>query len=615
MFDFSINTHPIFKHIGRVELARLMPFIDRLELNDGEKLFSIGDICEYFYLVEKGAISVKQSENEVVVRRVGDCVGLRALVSDTKTNADAFSVGNTIVIKIPKQKFNYIVEKHPPISIYMNTFLATNGEFNQSVIAEEKEDKIKTGSFLWKIAPAQNPVLFGIIISILMVMAITVLRKTVFNYQQVAIMLSIIGASVFWAFNVFSYHAVAVSIPLVLVIVGATTPDKVLIGFSTPSWFLVFCVFALSAAATHTGLVYRTVLYATRWFPKSYIGQAFAFAVAGVVLTPVIPSSNGRAALAGPLVQTICETLKLRKGSPAAIGIAMSALLGFGHMSSLFMNGTATCLLAFSLLPQETINKTTWGSWFLDSLPFTGIYFLVSFLFIINAYRPQKHNEIKETMVKPQLDSLGKITKQEGILLFVILLTILGFITQSLHHIQPAFIAGAGFIILFASNILTEKNIKTDIDWNFMLSFGALISLGSIISASGLPKLFSEELSPFLSHFKNSPTTFLVVVSLLVIIARFALPLPAGLLVGILPTVPIAVSIGINPIVIAFVVLIASNPWFMIHQNSVYQNFMEATSGKVFEHKTVWKMSFWQCVAIFIAIMASVPYWTFRGLM
>jgi branched-chain amino acid transport system substrate-binding protein len=444
--------------------------------------------------------------------------------------------------------------------------------------------------------------------------AYTILSAKGLSQSHVILITLLLGATILWSMDVFSYHAVTVALPLLAVLFGIAAPEKAFSGFSSPSWFLVLGVFAITAAIARTGLMYRLVLLIVRRFPPGYRSQTFALAVSGLILTPVIPSSNGRAALAGPLALTICETLRFKRGSPGAIGIAMACLLGFGHMSFMFMNGTATCFLALGLLPPEIGRSVTWTSWLVSALPLGGVYFIATFVGIIVLYAPKQTTVPQTEVINAQLKALGPMTRHEGLSLFTVIVTLIAFATQSLHQINGAWIAMLSFLLLFASNVLNEKNVRNDIDWNFMISFGALVGFGTLISASGLTAVTAEKLRPYLLGISGSPYLFLPVVSIATHLVRFALPLPAALLVGILSVVPISATVGIHPFVIALVLLISVNPWLVPYQNSIYLNMLESTEGKVFTHHQVRKLAALHIAAVLLAVVISIPYWQFSGL-
>ena len=296
------------------------------------------------------------------------------------------------------------------------------------------------------------------------------------------------------------------------------------------------------------------------------------------------------------------------------VGLAMAGLVGFGHMSSLFLNGTATCLLALGLLPAETARKITWGSWFTAALPLGLSYFLGCYLAIILLYRPNSRRQARNSALQSQLRTLGRFTRDEKLSLSAVLFTLVGFLSQPLHGIDSAWIAMSSFLLLFGLNVLDERAVRSDIDWNFLISFGALVSFGAVVSDSGLTRLAAALMRPYLSTLAGAPFLFLPLLALAITVARFALPLPAALLISILTVAPVASTMGINPFVIAQVALIAGNPWFFPYQNSIYLNLMQSTEGKLFSHSSARVLSYWQTAIVVAAIMVAIPFWRMGGL-
>jgi hypothetical protein len=97
-------------------------------------------------------------------------------------------------------------------------------------------------------------------------------------------------------------------------------------------------------------------------------------------------------------------------------------------------------------------------------------------------------------------------------------------------------------------------------------------------------------------------------------VLRFFLPLPAAQLVLLLSVLPVVGNSGIDPFVICLTVLISGNPWFSSYQNSIYAGLMEATEGALFDHHQTRRAAFAYLVAAQVAIIASIPYWQWLGL-
>jgi branched-chain amino acid transport system substrate-binding protein len=637
MQNIDFDKIPLFRELDRLERASLLPSLDREEHPAGHAVVRQGESGDALYVILAGKVRVSRvneqgERSEVASLGLGECFGEMALLSGAPRRADVIAINDLVLLKLSKKGFEKLFLKHPSVSAHLSVLLARRFASDPTGPGRPVEtDSDPAGSSL--LTGDHHPASFiskggvtirglftqsstiALAVTLLLCMgAYTILSAKGLSQSHVILITLLLGATILWSMDVFSYHAVTVALPLLAVLFGIAAPEKAFSGFSSPSWFLVLGVFAISAAIARTGLMYRLVLLIVRRFPPGYRSQTFALAVSGLILTPVIPSSNGRAALAGPLALTICETLRFKRGSPGAIGIAMACLLGFGHMSFMFMNGTATCFLALGLLPPEIGRSVTWTSWLVSALPLGGVYFIATFVGIIVLYAPKQTTVPQTEVINAQLKALGPMTRHEGLSLFTVIVTLIAFATQSLHQINGAWIAMLSFLLLFAGNVLNEKNVRNDIDWNFMISFGALVGFGTLISASGLTAVTAEKLRPYLLGISGSPYLFLPVVSIATHLVRFALPLPAALLVGILSVVPISATVGIHPFVIALVLLISVNPWLVPYQNSIYLNMLESTEGKVFTHHQVRKLAALHIAAVLLAVVISIPYWQFSGL-
>lgn len=635
----NYNDIPLFSSLSRLDRSRLLPHFTMLPFDADETIVLQGDMSDSLFLIASGSVRVRRrqldgSSIDIAILRRGECFGEVALLTGEPRSADVVAIGEqTVVLRLSRERFNNLMKQHNTLAIKIAGILAqrvnrTTGQAGEAcyrqpddLIAELESDEqelpsshgLRAGWSLGVQLRNRRFISSALAVALCSVTAL-LLKGNGMTGQQMILLLLLLGATVVWSFDAFSYHAVALALPLAAVLLKAASPDAAFSGFSHPSWFLVLGVFAISAAISHTGLMYRLVLMVVGYFPPSYRWQTFAMAFSGLLLTPVIPSSNGRAVLAGPLISNLSEILRFRRGSAGSIGMSMAALLGFGHMSFLFMNGTATCLLAFGLLPAAAASRVTWSSWFIAALPMGLVFFTISFLAVLIQYRPKVRRTSGSGIIKAQLNALGPCDTHEWITIIIVVASLFGFMTQSWHHINGAWIALASFFLLFSSGVLAEKSVRSDIDWNFLLSFGALVGFGGLISSSGLGTIMAGKVAPLLEPVTESPYAFLVTVSLGMYLLRFVLPLPAAQLVALLSVLPVVGVAGIDPFALCLVVLISCNPWFFPYQNSVYFSLLQATEGKVFDHHQTRRAAFAHIVAVQAAIVVSIPWWQHLGL-
>jgi len=640
--SINFDAIPLFASLSRLDRARLIPNCAMIAFSQGEAIVEQGEKGDSLFIITGGTAKVVRrqpdgSTVEIALLRAGECFGEVALLTGEQRTADVIAnVTGTTVLKLSRDRFSQLMKQHNDLAQRMARLLAErvsrttshfgNGHDQQSeqpflqvLQPVEDSDKLPSSSGLsagWSLGIALRSRRFLCIALALVVFAVTgpLLYRAGMPWQRLILFELLLGATITWAFDAFNYHAVALALPLAAVLFGAATPKEAFSGFSHPSWFLVLGVFAITAAISRTGLMYRLVLQIIARFPASYRWQTCALAVSGLLLTPIIPSSNGRAALSGPLVANLSEILRFRKGSAGSIGMSMSALLGFGHLSFMFMNGTATCLLAFGLLPPEVVSRVTWSSWLVAALVAGLVFFAVSYGSTLLLYRPKLQRASGAQVIQAQLQALGQIDRNELITLLVVVASLLGFLTQSWHQVNSAWVALASFFLLFSWGVLNDKAVRSEIDWNFLLSFGALVGYGGLISSSGLGSTAAAFLGPLLGAFGKNPYLLLPVVSLAMFGLRFLLPLPAAQLVLLLSTLPVIAGTGIDPFVLCLVVLISGNPWLTRYQNSIYVGLMEATEGALFDHHQTRRAAVAYLVAAQVAIIASIPWWQWLGL-
>ena len=636
MEDISLLEIPLFSGLDRINLAKLIPELERVGYKPGEILFKQGDPGDSLSIIIDGTARVLRSDYEKKDQEIAtlgpkECFGEMALFTGEPRSASIQAVTELSTLRLSKERFNNLLNKHHSLAIYFAGVLAkrlanTHRDLQicKELIAKEgkPESEIPAPTIIWRkrrssqIAKSilNKPLLgMGLAVLLFSLSAYLLYSMNIQRSHIILIELTLVAA-VIWSIDILSFHVVAISLPILAVLFGATTPEKALSGFSSPAWFLVLGVFAISAAISKTGLLYRLALLVIKYFPPSYTGKTMALAFSGLILTPVIPSSNARAALAAPMALSLSESLRFKDYSPGSTGLAMSCLLGFGQMSPLFMNGAAVCFLIYGLLPTDVSSGITWGYWLIAAFPMGIIFFLLSYLAIVLLYHPKEKIRVSPEVIKAQLKTLGPLTAHEKISLLTVVISILGFLTQPWHGINGAWVAMLGFFILFGTSVLDEKAVRSDIDWNFLISFGALVGFGSVITSSGLTHLIAQAARPYMEYFVGNKLLFFLGISLAMHLLRLALPITPALLVGMLVILPVLTGFGVNPFAAGLILLISSNPFLLPHQNMMYMNIVSGTEKKMFRHRQIIKLAFLHIVIVLASIALSVPYWRFLGL-
>lgn len=632
---------PLLADLDRIRLAELIPSFEQLRVKSGEILYSAGEPGDALYIIVDGIVRIFLRQGgramEIACLGTGDWFGELALLTGEPRTTDAEAQTDLILLKLSRENFNHLIKKYPSLGVSLAGLLAAKLASANVVmrgggeaLGQSRPSMASADSALMAVpTPAgvtttllssarrwskDRRVLAFCLVVLLCVPSAFLLEKTGLSTSRIMLFELLLAATVLWSLNAFSFHTVSIGLPVVAVLLGATKPAAAFSGFSSSTWFLVLAVFGISASIAKTGLLYRLTLVMIKRFPRSYFGQVFAVAFSGLLLTPIIPSPNGRLALASPLILTLTEILGYKKGSGGAVGLAMASFLGYGNMTPMFMNGSFVCFFMLGLLPPDVGSSITWGYWFWVAWPLSTFYFCACYLAVITLYRPTVQKELVSSVADAQLRTLGPLTVEEKVCLFAVLTSLTGFLTQSWHHIDGAWIAMLCILILFATSVLDQATLRNAIDWAFLISLGALIGFGNVIAASGLPEIVAGAAKPYLQYLVASKLLFLLAITVSIIVIRFILPAFPSLVVCILALLPISAALEISPFVLGLIVLLVNEPWLLPHQSMIFQTLLSSTEGRLFDHRQTVKFALAHVLISLAAITISYPYWKYLGL-
>ncbi len=638
--EIDFTKIPLLADLDRIRLAELVPSFKQVRVKSGEILYGAGDPGDALYIIVDGIVRIFLRPGgqslEIACLGPGDWFGELALLTGEPRTTNAEAQTDLILLKLSRGNFNQLIKKYPSLGVSLAGLLAAKlasanvvmrgtGEPigpGPSVTQTGNRGAAPTSSAATKAAPGESGLAWSrdrrflalCILLILCVPSALLLQSTGLGASRTNLFELLLAATILWSLNAFSFHTVSIGLPVVAVLLGAAKPALAFSGFSSSTWFLVLAVFGISASIAKTGLLYRLTLVMIKRFPRSYFGQAFAVAFSGLLLTPIIPSPNGRLALASPLILTLTEILGYKKGSGGAVGLAMASFLGHGNMTVMFMNGSFVCFFMLGLLPPNVGSTITWSYWFKVAWPLATFYFLACYVAVIALYRPAETRELIPSVADAQLRTLGPMTVEEKVCLLAVFTSLAGFLTQSWHHIDGAWIAMLCLLILFATSVLDQTTLRSSIDWAFLISLGALIGFSNVISASGLPEIVAAASKPYLQFLVGSKLAFLLVITVSVVIIRFVLPSFPSLVVCILALLPISATLEISPFVIGLIVLLVNEPWLLPHQSMIFQTLLSSTEGRLFDHPQTVKFGLLHVLISLAAIAVSYPYWKYMGL-
>jgi DASS family divalent anion:Na+ symporter len=515
-------------------------------------------------------------------------------------------------LSIPRENLITLFDSDPDLKDRIYASLVNHHSYNKlqnvsDTVLETEEAEIEIGKMK----------IFGWLLAIILPALILIFGNDLGFDWKTKIFLTVASSTVvMWIFRLAHEFIPSIFAILVILILDVAPPSVALSGFTSGSFFMAMSIFGISSLLVSSGLTYRIVINLFRLMPMSQGWHSYAIFITGIILTPLLPSANGRISLATPIVNDMTDSLGYKPKGKAATRLGVSAFSGFTLFSSVFLSSKAIHFVVFGLLPAQVREQFNWGYWFYASLVAGAVMLVLYIIFSSIIFRNTEVPRLSKELINAQHKLLGPVTSQEWAALGGILLFAIGIATSSIHKIQLPWIGLTVLYIVLASGFLKKKEFRINIDWTFLIYLATLIGLVKSMSYIGLDKLLGSNFM-WLGNFSGT-NIYLFILLLSGCIFFMRLFIPNNATVAILASVlfPIAGLSGINPWIVGFIILIMSDAWVMPYQSTYYVLFDSLTRKKaLYNQKLIVKFNLMSILFRLAAVYASIPFWRAIGIL
>ncbi len=306
---------------------------------------------------------------------------------------------------------------------------------------------------------------------------------------------------------------------LACVLTNTLSLSQCLSGFGDSIVWLIVFAFFISNGFIKTGLGSRIAYYVLSKMGHSTLGISYAFVIADFVLAPLIPSATARGGgIIFPIAKSICKSfsdedhpgISSKNGGFIMSVCAQSTVI----TSALFITAMAANPLAVKLAENAGF-AISWTDWAMAAIV-PGIISLAIMPLVIYYLHPPtiKHSDSAPKIAKEKLDSMGKISIHEIILIVVFFILIVLWINGPKFGLSATTVALLGLSVLLITKVINfEDNLADKGAWHTFIWFGTLIMLSDFLFKFGLMTWFGSKLQ-FL-FIDTSPINSLIILSLL----------------------------------------------------------------------------------------------------
>jgi len=369
----------------------------------------------------------------------------------------------------------------------------------------------------------------------------------------------------------------------VAVLTGLLLPEDAYSGFANGTILLIVVAFLVANAVVKCGLSARAGHWMVGRFGRSTLGLSYSIFVLDAVIAPAFPSNTARSGVLYPLAFSLADAAGAKPNQPERH--RLGAFLMFSGIASLSVS-SALWLTAMAANPLGTEIargmgvEIGFGRWLLAASVPTICAMALLPIVLYRIIRP----EVRSTPDAPAaarkaLASLGPLTRQEWTVLVVFIGMVVLWASAATMKLDSTAIAFLGLGALLTTGAITAKDIakQGDVLATFIW-FAVLFTLSSQLNRLGFMEFLGSRLASALSGLA-SPTAGLVLVVGYILLHYLFVSQTAHLLALFAVFLDVGVRLGVNPVVLAFQLLFATNYFSVITPQGSSANLLFAGSG------------------------------------
>jgi DASS family divalent anion:Na+ symporter len=405
--------------------------------------------------------------------------------------------------------------------------------------------------------------------------ALTVQAWRLFAIFAGAIVAVVAGALPILAASVFAVAAA--------VLTGLLEPEAAYAGFANATILLIVVAFLVANAVVKCGLSTRAGHWIVSRFGRSTLGLSYSIFLVDAVIAPAFPSNTARSGVLYPLALSLAETAGAQPGRPERqrLGafLMYSGIASLSVSSALWLTAMAANPLGAEMARRAGV-EIGFGRWLLAaSVPTICAMALLPML-LYRVVRPEvRATPDAPAAAKRALAALGPLSRDERIVLAVFVGMVVLWASAATLALDSTAIAFLGLGVLLVTEVITLEDIgrQGDVLATFIW-FAVLFTLSQQLDRLGFMAFLGGRLASALGGLA-SPTAGLILVAGYVLLHYLFVSQTAHLLALFGVFLDVGVRLGVNPVVLAFQLLFATNYFSGLTPQGSSANLLFVGSG------------------------------------
>ena len=299
---------------------------------------------------------------------------------------------------------------------------------------------------------------------------------------------------IWWVFNVVPPAYSTLLMLLGYLLLGLAEPDVVFHIWTLPLMWLIIGAFLIAAAVTKSGLAQRVAYFFMIRYATSYRSLIALTYVLGFVLSFLIPHPFPRALLMMSLIRAIIQKAGMNKADAASLGL--SVFVATTATSTILLTGDSTLNIATVGFSGLHVSWLDWAKYMavpgiIASLLMMGLHLLI--------FKQTGQVRIDQSDIQREQQKLGPMSRDELVTLLWVFAALILWITDFMHHLDPAWVAlivVIGLSLPKIGDILDAKDISTGVNWPIIFFVMGAFAIGSVSKTTGMAEWLTQVLMP-----------------------------------------------------------------------------------------------------------------------
>jgi len=293
-------------------------------------------------------------------------------------------------------------------------------------------------------------------------------------------------------------------------------PETLFSGFASTAIWLIISGFVIGAAITHSGIGQRLASSISPYLSTSYPRLIAGLVCLAMLLGFVMPSSVGRAVVLIPIGMALADKLGFEHASNGRLGIATALAIACNMPSfAILPANIPNMILAGS---SESLFEITIGytEYLLLHFPILGLLKSCCIVWLVLRIFPAEIS-VKTSFQETKQEQQPLAAKQQKKVALLLGITLLFWVTDSIHGVNPAWVGLVTAILLLFPKwgVLETKSFNGSVDFATVIFVAAALGLGALVNQSGIAASLGELFSQVLPNNPEQPFVNFMALSLI----------------------------------------------------------------------------------------------------